>query len=59
MITECADGNYGLECAGTCYCASPDVCNKFTGRCPNGCSFGFLGDNCDPGLGMAINICHS
>ena len=55
MITECSDGNYGLECSQTCHCASPDVCDKRTGRCPNGCSAGYLGDNCDQG--MAINIC--
>ena len=56
MITECSDGNYGLECSLTCHhCAPPDVCDKPTGRCTNGCWAGHQGDNCDQG--MAINIC--
>ena len=56
MITECSDGNYGLGCSQTCHhCTSPDICDKPTGRCPNGCSAGYQGDNCDQG--MAINIC--
>ena len=56
MITECSDGNYGLECSQTCHCASPDVCDKHTGHCPNGCLAGYIGDNCDQGIAQTLRI---
>lgn len=44
----CTDGFYGSECKTVCGpCKDNDVCDKVSGRCPNGCQIHWTGDRCD------------
>lgn len=42
FFTECADGYYTAVCSGTCgHCLYKQLCDKFAGSCPSGCTPSF------------------
>lgn len=51
MITECTDGNYGLNCVNNCsdHCLNDLPCNKQTGHCNGGCNPGYTNGDCSKG----------
>ncbi|XP_062622134.1 multiple epidermal growth factor-like domains protein 10 [Saccostrea cucullata] len=46
--TECSAGLYGPNCSLTCaQCRDGESCNNINGACPNGCSAGWMGEQCN------------
>lgn len=47
--TECPSGTYGGGCAQNCtgHCINDVTCNRYTGRCDQGCKPGYIGKLCE------------
>lgn len=54
VIVECNNGTFGINCSTKCYCADKVPCDKVTGRCPAGCEGGYMGDHCE--IGEILNL---
>ncbi|ESO86154.1 hypothetical protein LOTGIDRAFT_235529 [Lottia gigantea] len=50
--TDCLNGYYGQLCSERCHCYKAD-CDRNTGKCPYGCSRGWMGENCNEKKGAA------
>ena len=57
-FVECADGNYGPGCSGTCgSCAGGDsACNHIDGTCAGGCSPGWTTGLCNQGKLLLLHV---
>ena len=48
LISVCADGLFGINCASSCGECLNQPCDKVSGQCPaGGCTAGYTGTNCD------------
>lgn len=48
-IVECQQGHYGKDCSQKCSmnCYLEDHCDRFNGKCDEGCKPGWTGNTCD------------
>lgn len=47
-IVECRQGHYGKDCSQKCSinCNLENQCNRFNGKCDEGCKPGWTGNTC-------------
>ncbi|ESO97539.1 hypothetical protein LOTGIDRAFT_152632 [Lottia gigantea] len=45
-VYVCANGTFGKDCSGLCYCKNQERCNVDTGLCSNGCLPNWTGNSC-------------
>lgn len=50
-MAECSRNTFGPDCKRICgHCRDGEQCHHVSGKCPNGCSKGATGVNCDFGI---------